>query len=184
MTPFLWALLVGCAKNDGVPAWAMDPVWIEPQVDGSIYGFQSWELFSTPWSRHFNDRFYVCSVVVEFEGQPGDGGEACTDCVASFAVSPSILETDCADGVAERAGFLDLRRVGIGPVPADLVAGDPYPGQSQGGYVDYGGGNWVTHGWAWPEALESRGMVEDASWNGLQPFTLWPAYVWSLDAAE
>ena len=42
---FAVAVLVGCADTE-TPTWALDPIWVEPAVDGDVYGFQTWELYA------------------------------------------------------------------------------------------------------------------------------------------
>lgn len=176
----LFLLLGGCARNDGVAAWAMDPVWIEPDGAVDIHGFQTWEMYSSHWTKNYHDKFYVCSVLVELYGTPGAPGDACADCTQTWDVDTSVLETDCYDQIASDPGWLSLSRVGIGPVASEISADDPFPAQSHGGYADYSTGQWVSHGWAYPESLDNRGQADDLDWNGTQPFTLWPAYVWNL----
>lgn len=173
-------LFAACAKNDGVPAWAMDPIWLEPDGDG-VYGFQTWELFSQPWGKKLDEAYYVCGIVVELTGTPATIDAACPGCVAAWDIETALLETDCAaDAGADDPAYLSLRRVALGDVPADLQATDPYPHQSHGGYADYGTGTWETHGWAYPDALDTRGQATDTDWNGEQAFQWWPAYVWDL----
>lgn len=173
--------LTACAGDDGSPAWAFDPLWLEPTADGGVYGFQTWEVFSERWTKQFDERYYLCSVVVELSGSPIQVEGDCSGCELAWSVTPSLLETDCGDAIAADPGFLSLSRVGLGEVGADLIEGDPYPTRSAGGYADYGDGVWVAHGWAYPEALDTRGSVVDSDWNEEQPFTFWPAWVWDLN---
>lgn len=184
LVPTLLALVAttsaGCSRNDGVTTWAMDPLWIEPAGDVDIHGFQTWELFSSRWTKNYSEKFYICSVLVEFDGTPDTAGEACSACDLTWAVEPVLLETDCAEQIASDPGFLSLSRIGLGLVGADIAADDPYPAQSQGGYADYSTDEWVSHGWAYPESLDNRGTADELDWDGDQAFTLWPAFIWNL----
>lgn len=176
----LLAALLACGSNDTTPAFAMDLVWLEPSGETDVYGFQTWELFSAAWNKKYSDKHYVCSIVVELNGEPDTSGEICRDCDVAWQVTAELLETDCADGVADDPDFFTLSRVGLGPVPDDLVADDPWTGQSHGAFADYGGGDWVPYGWGYPESLDNRGSADSTDWDGAQAFQLWPAYVWSL----
>lgn len=172
--------LAGCAGDDGSPAWAFDPLWLEPTEDGGVYGFQTWEIFSPRWTKRFDERYYLCSVVVELHGTPTQTDADCPACEHAWDVEPSLLEDDCGEAIAGDPGFLSLARVAIGEIGADLADGDPHPSRSVGGYADYGDGEWVPHGWAYPEALDTRGNVVDSDWNDEQAFTFWPAWFWDL----
>jgi hypothetical protein len=168
----------GCSAPDE-PYWAFDPVWIEPAGADGVYGFQTWELFSKRWSRGYKDKFYVCSIVVELDGEARAPDATCPGCTRAWEVFPAVLESDCDPSLAAESGYLALRGLALGPVDDAIREDDPFPGQSQGGFADYGAG-WETHGWAYPEALDHDGVPQSASWDGDQAFTLWPAYAWEL----
>ena len=173
-------LTLFACNHDTTPAWAMDPIWIAPQEITGVYGFQTWELFSSKWGKKYDDKHYLCSIVVEFEGVPDTSGETCRDCDLAWQVTPAQLETDCPDGADDDPGFLSLSRIGLGLRPSDLADDDPWPGQSVGAFADYGSGDWVPYGWGYPEALDNRGSVDSTEWDGEQAFQLWPAYLWNL----
>src|SRR5678815_344913 len=166
-------LMVGCAGS-GAPTYAFDPIWIEPEGDG-IHGFQTWSIYADGWQRRYKERYFVCSVVVELSGTPA--ATPCPDCDFTWAVTPELAETDCTDeSLASAPGFLSLTGLGLGAVPSALRDNNPYPSRSQGSYADYGA-DWVSHGWGYPESLDTRGEASDAGW-GAQPFELWPAFYW------
>jgi hypothetical protein len=177
---FAWLplLAAGCS-GDASPTWAFDPLWLEPTEDGGVYGFQTWNVYAEAWTKSFDEGEFLCAIVVEVEGAPS-AGEACPDCELAWDTTATVLETDCADSLAADPGFTSLTRVGIGPVGPDLGADDPYPARSHGGYADYGTGEWVPHGWAYPEALDTRGQAAETDWDGEQAFTFWPAFYWDL----
>lgn len=156
----------------------MDPVWLEPTADG-VHGFQTWEFFSKRWSKNFKDRHYICSIVVELQGEERAPDATCSGCTRAWEIYPTVLETDCDATMASDTSYLALRGLALAPVDTELREDDPYPGQSQGGVADYGAG-WEPHGWAYPESLDASGAAESVAWDGEQPFVLWPAYVWDL----
>lgn len=176
---FGFAVLAGCADTE-TPVWALDPIWVEPSEGGDVYGFQTWELYAEPWKKKLNERYYVCSVVLELFGLERTPDPTCPACTQAWEMRPALLESDCESERAADDGWLALRGVALGAVPEDLVALDPYPGQSLGVYADYGAG-WEPFGWGWPEALDTRGAAVEPVWDGAQAFVLWPAYAWSLD---
>lgn len=170
----MWLLWAACSAPTGAPVWAFDPVWVEPTSDGA-HGFETWNLYDARWEQHRSERAFVCSVVVRLDAVTAEPD--CADCTVAFDVTPSLLESDCEGDLPDDPGFLSLRRLALGPVPADLVEDDPYPGQSVGAWADHGGG-WESHGWAFPAALDEG---EDAAptWASA-PFQLWPAFAYHL----
>ncbi len=174
----LLVLVSGCA-GESSPTWAFEPLWMEPAGDG-VHGFQTWNLYAEKWAKKFDESYFLCAIVVELDGVAAAEGEACPECTETWIITAEVLETDCDDALARDPGFTSLSRVGLGPVAPDLVEGDPYPAQSQGGYVDYSTGDWLPHGWAYPEALDTRGQAADSEWDGEQAFTFWPAWYWDL----
>lgn len=165
--------LLGACQADTDPAWALDPLWIEPAA-ADLYGFQTWQVYSEKWRDRPDDRFYLCAVVVELVGTET---EPCPGCTRSWTVEPTLLESDCAPAIEREELFLSLRGVGIG----DLGRGEAaeHPGLTSAGFADYGDG-WETHGQAWPAALDAGEPVDDGAWDGEQPFTLWPDAIWPL----
>lgn len=168
------ALLAGCSAGT-TPYWAMDPITLYPQR-GGLHGIESWELFSEGWGRHFNQRFYVCGIVVELNGTETT---PCDRCTQAWSVQTSLVETDCADGVADDAHYLALDAIGIGDSLPDVTGKVPYEGQSSGAWASYGDG-WEAYGWAYPKALDDGDSVQDAAWDGTKPFALLPAYAWQI----
>src|SRR5688500_8571193 len=94
--PLALLLSTACASSDDTPAWAFDPIWIEP-VGEDLHGIHTWQLFSEPWHESRDDRHYVCSVLVEIWGTPSE----CPGCTFAWAVETELLETDCDPAVAE-----------------------------------------------------------------------------------
>jgi len=166
-------LLASCTPDPGAPFWALDPVALYPEGD-AVYGLQTWEVFGERWGRRFQERWYICSVVVEFDGSPT---EPCEGCTHAWAVEPAFVESDCPDATAEQANFLDLTHVGIGGPAPTVESDDPHPGESIGAWADYGEG-WTEYGWAYPQALDEGG--DGGAWDETAPFTLWPAWAWEL----
>lgn len=166
--------LAACAPDPGAPYWALDPIALYPEGDG-VYGLQTWELFGERWGRRFAPRYYVCSVVVELEGTPTTPCEGCTH---AWAVTPALVESDCAEGVDADPHFRSLTTLGLGGPPPAVDGKDPHPGATSGAWADYGDG-WIAYGWAYPQALDDGGEAA-AGWDGAAPFTLWPAWAWEM----
>lgn len=165
-------LLCAC-KADTAPAWAFDPIWIEP--DGSaIHGVHTWQMYSERWHEKRKEKFYLCSIVVELWGEP----TTCDDCLHAWAVDTELLETDCDPAVAQDPMFVSLAGLGIGELTSD--PGAPHPGNTATGYADYGSGAWEVHGWAYPDALDAGGSPTSPEWDGEQPFVLWPTLDWPV----
>jgi hypothetical protein len=174
----LLASTTACS-GDPLVAWAFDPVYLEPTEDSGVYGIQTWEFYSRRWTRSYAKKHYLCAVVVELEGTPST--ELCDRCEQAWDVSASFLESDCASYITdEEAAWLAVTRVGIGTVGPELVEAPPHPGSTSAGFVDYGTGQWETHGWAYAAALDNGGSGA-VEWDDAEPFQLWPAFVWDLD---
>ena len=154
----------------------MDTLYVEPQGSG-IYALQTWEIFGDKWKKSFNKRHYACSVIFELEGT---ATSACTDCDASWSTTSTFLESDCEDWFIAEASFPVTTGVGVGEVATSIAADVPYPGNTIGGRIAYDDQEFLDHGWAYPEALDQNVPVEDTSWDGEQPFVLWPAWVWEI----
>ncbi len=165
------AVLAAC-KADREPAWALDPIYLEPAGEGVI-GFQTWEVFSERWSKRHAGKHYLCAVVVEFNGTPG----TCPDCTFAWDVQTSLVESDCPDRVTNDPLPLSLRAIGVGDLGKSEDA--PYGTQSSLGWADYGFG-WEVHGWAHPDALDNGGASSATDWDGAEPFALWPTAAWPL----
>lgn len=178
MVPLLLAL-AACSSPDE-PAWALDSLWLEPDAQETVYGFHTWELYAERWKRKQKDKHFICSVVVEVWGTPSEPSEGCLGCTHAWSTEVELLETDCADDLLTPR-YLSLQEVGLGELTADLAAEDPFPGQSVGGWARYGDEDVLPHGFAYPATLDEGGQPETSDWDGVEPFTWWPAWAWDLD---
>jgi hypothetical protein len=181
LLPLVPMAALSACKQDETPALAFDPIWVEP-VGEDIHGFETWQIYTDRWAKHDKEKFYVCAVVVELEGTPTAPGDGCRGCALAWDVTPTVIDSDCADRLTDDPGFLALTRLAIGDVGNGLDADNPYPAKAQGGWADYGTGEWEAHGWAYPESLDTRGQAASADWDGDQPFQFWPAFYWDLTA--
>jgi len=173
MVPSLLSLvLLGGCQPDTSPAWALDPIWFEAR-DTGIHGYQSWLIYQDRWERKQQDRFFLCSVVVEFDGSPSP----CDDCDVAWRVDPRVTDGDCPSAMMDDPLFTRLEQIGLRR--ADDGFDTPHPGQTSTGYADYGWG-WEIHGMAWPATLDHGGHTPDAAWSGEEPFTLSPVLAWPL----
>lgn len=179
VTRLLPMLLLAACAPDTDPGWAVDELWLEPDGDG-VHGFQTWEIYGEAWSRRLAERHYLCAVVVELWGDPVEPGDDCGGCSPAWAVEVALVETDCDPELSERARWLDLSGVALGPLGLELADDPPWPGMTRGGYAAYGDTGWLAHGWAYPAGLDSDLPVTEPSWNGQQSFTLVPAWAWEL----
>ena len=174
MRSFLLLLLplaVGCG-GDPIPAWAFDPIWLEPTAEGA-HGFQTWGLYARPWAKKLDEKHHLCGAVVELEGLT----IACEGCEAAFEVQATLVEHDCEEGWVQQPLFTALERVAIGPVSTDPDA--PHAGATHEGWADYGTG-WEVHGHAYAEALDLGDSGPD-TWDGVAPFQLWPTAAFPLE---
>ena len=169
-----FVIFSACAPSDGIAAWALDPIVLQA-TDSGVYGFQTWEFYAD--GRGFNEKSYVCAAVVEITG---DSAEPCDGCTDAWEVSAALLESDCDASLSADPGLLTLSRLAIGPGDSSIFEDDPHPGLSLGGFADYGSGEWLTHGWAYPQSLDVAGEAADGSW-GSEPFLFWPAWAWQLE---
>lgn len=162
-------LLAACAP-DLTPAWAWDPIWLEPSEAG-VHGFQTWQLYGPKWAEDPDEKFYACAVVVELDGA-ATACDAEEGCEHAWDVTGALLETDCPDpALADDPLFVSLARLALGgPATGEDV---PFPGATSVGWADYGNG-WEVHGDAYPAALE-HGGTEATAWDGVAPFQLVPA---------
>ena len=162
-------LLLGCAP-DLTPTWTWDPIWLEGAAVDGAHGFQTWEMFGPKWTKKQRDRFYICSVLVELDGEASTCDAP--DCVFAWNVSPAVLETDCADAAfADEPLFTSLQRIALGGAYA--AADAPWPGRTTTSWADYGSG-WEQHGFAYPEAFDWGG-AGDPAWTGEDPFLFTPS---------
>jgi hypothetical protein len=149
-------LLTACSTSGGLAAWAVDPIWVEPVADGGVLGFQTWQLYGAGWDNGYNDRHYVCAVVVRIDGTP----------------------TDCDGPSDDRYLGLEAIQLTLPSPTANEEA--PYPGQSSLVAADYGA-DWEPYGWGWPAALDQgRTSTSDGTFAGDEPFQLRPTVLWDL----
>lgn len=175
----LLALASACTPSTE-PTWALGSIYLEPEDDGAT-GFISWSIYGADWDRRMDERHYLCAVVTRIDASPGS---ACPDCTVGFGVASRPLETDCPEGFDTDTPLPQLSALGLGPVPSELVAENPYPDVSLGSYAQWNGGPWTTWGWMWPEELEYTNTVEDGEWDGRRTFVGWPSWAWELQPEE
>jgi hypothetical protein len=141
------ALLLACGAPDLTPAWAYDPIWLEPAGGADAHAFQTWQLYGPEWADDPDEKHYVCAIVVEHAGVavPCDAEEGCEH---AWTMTGAVLETDCADpSITEDPLFVSLGRLALGgPATGEDV---PWPGATSVAYADYGNG-WEVHGDAYP----------------------------------
>jgi hypothetical protein len=178
MLPLLAMLSLACGPRD--PAWALDPVHLEPDGVGGATGYHTWHLYDARFERAPRERTYACGAVFELVATPG----ACDACSHAWWVETSLLETDCDPIALDPSSLPTLSAVGLAPMGGDLAVLDPYPGVAQLAFAAYDTGPQEAWGWAWPSRWETHGEADGPAWNDRQAFTLWPAYVWELDALE
>ena len=163
--------LTACG-SDSEPAWALDPVYIEPS-DSGITGFQTWEFFGERWSKGRSGKHYLCTVIVGLTGSPAN----CQPCVTAWDIETSLVESDCPSKITDGPLPLSLVGLGIGELAAE---GDPpYPEQTSESWADYGMG-WERHGWAYPDGLDHGHSSTSTHWDGTEAYTLWPTSAWPL----
>ena len=101
------ALFCGCSTSE-TPAWALDSIHLEPNEVGDARGFQTWSLYADGWNRRPAARHYICSVVITLEAT--GLAPTCSDCDRGWAVTTSLLETDCQASVAADPRFTQAQR--------------------------------------------------------------------------
>lgn len=170
----LLALAMACQANRAV--WAYDPILLPPQDHTPDRAWQTWNLYQRRWQRSGSERAFLCALVVELRLEPGGGG--CTSCEHSWAVQPSLLETDCAAELAFQEIWTNLQGLGLGALDPRPEA--PYPGDTWTAYADYGYG-WEVYGYAYPEALDYEDSASGLPWTGKEAFRLLPEAAWPLE---
>ena len=170
--PALLVLGLCACSSPTDPSWAIDTIDLEREDSGAVNGFHTWSLYADGWSRRPGRRHYVCSVVVQLDGEamPPD----CSDCTLAWKLEPSFLETDCTAENADDPRWLTLEALAVGPVESsdDL----PHPDQTLRGWADYGDG-WVEHGWSYPAHLDTGAAAPP---DGLESLLFYPLYAWEL----
>ena len=171
----LLPLLTACGGQGDAPFWGFQHVSLTVSGD-ALSGYQIWEMYGERWERKQKEKFHVCSVVQTLTGSSADAElDGCLSCEAVYDVELEFLESDCDDGISQRADLAGMTRFGIGALPADLDEESPYPGAALGWYQSWDDTTATVHGYAWQD-LEPT----DPIW-GDGVFTLWPAYAWQLD---
>jgi len=153
-------------------------LWIEPGPEGSIHGFEKWQVYREEWVYDRNEKYYLCAVVFEFEGTPT--ADACAGCSESWAVATEFSETDCDESTAASPAFATLSAIGLGEVDPDLPLETPFD-EALGSWARFGDTAWESHGWAYPSVAGQGGEPPQWNWNSSQPFDLIPAWTWPLD---
>ena len=171
LSAFFLIFAATACKPDPTPAWAIDPMWIEPTETG-MHGFQTWQLYRDKWEKNQRERTFVCAVLVELFGTES----GCTDCQIAWNVTPEVVESDCDAKVQANETWTLLQRVSIG---LEVTSDPTHPGLTSQGFVDYGWG-WEVHGEAWPAALDEGRAASSGDWNGEQAFSFVPELAWPL----
>ena len=180
-TAWIFAIsAIGCGTSDGVPRYATNNVWIEPNENG-IHGFQSWTLFASGWEKRFSETYHVCSIVHEIEGVSIPTGD-CDTCTAAWATMLLPVDSDCDAPTAGDSRWTSMSALALGDVPDALGATDPFPGVSLGVFAQYGAEEWLNYGWAVP--ADNPSPTSRKPWDGTLPFDLRPANYWKLAEAE
>ncbi len=167
----------GCASDE--PVWAVHHASFIPTETG-LGGTQTWEFFTEEWARSGDPDAFSCARAQLVTGAVVAAPQGCDGCVASYELTVSELESDCADPLGTDPAYATPRAVGIGEVPADAEDLDPYPGRSLGWYVSVDGQELEFYGFAYDEALDWSGEIGAPGWTSGQAYTLWPAYAWDL----
>ena len=166
--------MAACSSDPGSPAWAIDPIWIEPVDQDAVRGFQTWQVYGPGWDNGYAERHYICAAIVRIDGQPTE----CESCDVAWEVQTRLVETDCEGLDTER--FLTLERLQLRAAGVRADDRAPYAGQSALVDADYGAG-WEPYGWAWPTAVEQgRASTSEGVFDGTEPFQLQPTLLWDL----
>lgn len=171
------ALLAGCASDE--PVWAVHHASFIPTETG-LSGTQTWEFFSEAWAESGAPDAFVCARAQLVTGALVAALPGCDGCVAAYDLTVAELESDCTDDLATNASFVTPPTIGIGDVPGDLDALDPYPGRSVGWYLSTDGRELSAYGYGYEETLDWNGEVGAPGWRIDQTYTLWPAFAWDL----
>lgn len=169
-------ILAACGDQDAAPFWALDPMTLEP--DGAqVTGLQTWQVYTERWGNNLAERYYLCTVLVEVQGEPR--APDCDGCAYAWDVQTSLADSDCADDTTDLDGFTALRAIGLTEAAPDFATRPTYNQTSAGAWADYGEG-WVPYGWAYPDAWNDGEPSGTLVWNGDEAFALQPAFAWEL----
>ncbi len=168
-------LLAACGGQGDAVFWGFQHASLTVSGD-RISGYQVWEMYGEKWERKQKEKHHVCSVVQALTGVERAGElEGCQGCLVTYEVELELVESDCDPSVSERADLAGMTQLGIGTLPADLEASEPYPGATFGWYQSWDNDSATIHGYAWREPEPT-----DAAWEE-GAVVLWPAYTWQLD---
>ena len=167
------------ACSDQSPAWAVHHASVVPAETG-LSGTQTWEFFTSEWARTGSADAYVCGRAQVETGSVTAALPGCEGCVVAYALALSELESDCEAPLDTDEAYTTPTVIGIGDLPEEWTALDPFPGRSLGWYVSLDGVEMQAYGFAYPETLEWAGALGSPGWATGQTYTLWPAYAWDL----
>lgn len=179
MLLLLLSLACGKGSSDTTPAWALNEASVVPSASG-VEGVQVWTLYSERWERRLDDRYHICTVLQDLRGTVVASYDGCVRCTAMYELTLEELENDCPEGALDGLVLDGMVALGIGEIPADLEADDPYPGASLGWFISFDGESAEAHGFAYSEALDQGGVGEEGRWRSGETYTLSPAYAWNL----
>lgn len=181
----LLGLLVAATGCGGgaEPRWAVQHGTVDVGAAG-IEGYQVWEFFGRKWRKSQDDKHHICALVQELRGDLVSDLDGCLGCVATYELSVTDLETDCAPEVQpwEPGGqaYGDVRFMAVGEVPATEADADPYPGRSLGWYQSWDGESVEFMGFAWHESVDSLDDPQVSGWTPGERYVLDPVYAWEL----
>lgn len=177
MCVLLGVSLMGCAVGDE-PVWAFQHAVVSVDADGSLHGYQMWELFADRWERKFDDRYFLCADVQELTGEPVSQPR-CPGCEDGFLVNAVSTDTDCeARWLAQIHGATVEYELLIGePLAADEISAD-VSGPLQGWYQRFGDGEALPQGHVWSEsgAPDALPMLVEG-----ERYELWSTSAWALN---
>lgn len=177
----LLLLALACKPDAGDPAaWALTYASVEPSAT-ALAGLQVWNLYAVRWDRKQNDRYYLCRVVQEIEGDVLPPLEGCETCRASYSVEITATELDgCTEDQVADLVLDGVRAYGIGALPADLQPDIPYPTVELGWYLSFDAEVAEPMGYAYPQALDQGDPTAPSGWQSGEVYSLTPAYAWEL----
>lgn len=180
---WLWTLLAsgstsGCG-GAATPRWAVQHGTVDVQ-SASVDGYQVWEFFSKKWKRKRKEKRHICSLLQQMSGDLVSDLDGCLDCIATYQLTVTDLETDCEADVVGNGGFGGVRYLAVGAVPDDQAQEDPYPGRSMGWYLSWDGQIADFMGFVYHEDLDLDGTAPVAGWSPSERYVLDPVFAWEL----
>lgn len=168
----------GCG-GEAAPRWAVQHGTLDVGADG-VEGYQVWEFFARKWQSKHDEKHHICTLVQQVDGDLAGDLDGCLGCVASYTVTLTELESDCAPEVVSGGSYGDMRAMAFGQVADDIAADDPFPGRSLGWYVTWDGQQAQSMGFAWHEDTGERDDPQVVGWAPGERYVLEPAYAWEL----